>query len=135
MPGWGEAQSISARVNGAPLAAGLALHVSRMHACFLQALFHFIGNGLDLARIGAAADNKVIGKRARALLQLQYRDLFSLLFLTGADSFKYRLLKMGLLHEIQREQWSQILKDQACCHCKANTARRQNERDLNTYWR
>ena len=47
-----------------PLGLGIAFHMSRAQPGFFQAQFDFIGNGLHLPRIGPAAQDKVVSKRA-----------------------------------------------------------------------
>src|SRR5205807_5905634 len=43
----------------------------------MEALFHFIGNGLDLARVGPGANNKIVGERSGAPVHLQNGQLFT----------------------------------------------------------
>ena len=70
-----------------PLGLAVALGMRRTHPQGFEAVIHRIGNGLDLARIGAAAHDEIVGESARISFQLKNGDLFGLFVLAGEDGF------------------------------------------------
>ena len=83
-----------------PFGLAVAFRVCGVKAGALQAEFDFVGDGLDLARIGAAADNEVVGESSGTLFKLEDGDLFGLFFLTGGDGFGDLAAGFVGLHEI-----------------------------------
>ncbi len=68
--------------------------------CFLQPVFDFVGNRLNLPRIGAAAHHEVVGERAGALFEFHDRDFFGFFVLAGLDGFRDLSFQIALLrHE------------------------------------
>src|SRR6267143_646798 len=91
-----------------PLGLAIAFDVSGVESGLLQAEFDFFSDGLDLARIGAAAYDEVVGKGSRTLVQFEDGDFFGLLVLTGGDGFGYLALGVVGLHAVLG-RWSLIV--------------------------
>src|SRR6202044_3219620 len=54
-----------------PLALSIALDLRGPDSSIFQAAFYFIGNGLYLPRVGAAAQDEIVGKCSGAFFHLQ----------------------------------------------------------------
>src|SRR5262249_43063306 len=70
-----------------PFRLTVAFRMRRIKTLALQTQFDFVRDRLDLAWIRPTAHDEIVRERARTLLEFQYGDFFSLLFLTGGDRF------------------------------------------------
>src|SRR5437762_3854891 len=68
-----------------PLRLVVAFNAVRAIACLRELLLHIIRYGLDLARIGSGANNKIIGKCTTVPVHLQNNDVFALFTFNGLD--------------------------------------------------
>ena len=83
-----------------PLGLTITLYMRGVKAVALQAELDLIGDGLNLARIGAAADYEIVGEGARTFFELEDCDFFGLFFLAGSDGFGDLALGVGGLHAV-----------------------------------
>jgi hypothetical protein len=70
-----------------PLRLAIAFGVGGVESGFFQAEFDFVGDGLDLAGIGAAADDEVIGESSGAFFEFEDSEIFGFFVLASGDGF------------------------------------------------
>ncbi len=68
-----------------PFGLVVALDVRGPHPVPGESLLYLIGDGLNLSRVAAATDNKVIGEGAGGLVHLENSQIFGLFRLTSFD--------------------------------------------------
>src|SRR5579864_3765276 len=78
-----------------PLSLFVSLDIVGAEACGLKAEFDLVGDGLNLPRVGTAAQNKVVGKRARAFLHFQNGELFGFFLEAGVNGGSDLLLELA----------------------------------------
>src|SRR5437868_1835791 len=61
-----------------PLGLGVTFHAIRTLARFGHIFLHIVGDCLYLARVGAGADDKIVGKRSAALVHFKDDDILTL---------------------------------------------------------
>ncbi len=83
-----------------PISLLVSFNVDRTLPGLLQAQFYFIGDSLNLTRIGSAANQKVVGESAGSFLELEDCDFFRFLLLAGAEGFLYLSFEIVLLHSV-----------------------------------
>ena len=83
-----------------PLGLVVALGVRGVEAeAALKTELDFVGNGLDLARVGAAAENEIVGEGAGVFVEFEDGDVFGFLVLGGGDGFDHLAAGFVNLHE------------------------------------
>ena len=68
-----------------PIGLAVPLDVGRVETRLRESLLYLIRDGLDLARVATAANNKVVGKPGGSLVQFENGDVASLLGFGGGD--------------------------------------------------
>lgn len=103
-----------------PLGLLIALNVSGPEAGVRESLLYLIRDGLNLPGVATGADDEVIGKTARCLIQFEDGEVLGLLFLGGGNGIGDLLLQFGFLsHETSAKpvRWNE-----------GHTEARKNER-------
>ena len=77
-----------------PFGLGVALDMGWAQSCGFEPQFDLIGNGLYLAGIRPAAQNKIIGKGTGTFFHLQDGKFFGFLIEAGLDGGVYLLLEI-----------------------------------------
>src|SRR5581483_12121899 len=75
-----------------------SFHMRWRQPRLLQTLFHLVGNGLDLPRVGAAANHEVVGECARSFFQFKDGQLLSFLVMAGVNGFSDLSLDVVIFH-------------------------------------
>ncbi len=88
-----------------PFSLAIAFNVRRPLTGFLQSQLDFVGDGLNLPRIGAAADHKVIGECSRIFFEFEDGKFLGLLVLTGGNGFGNLGLEIIFFHAEVGEIW------------------------------
>jgi hypothetical protein len=76
-----------------PLGVVQPFHTERPLTDFLEALLHFLGNGLNLTRVGAGGDDEVVGKRGH-VAQIEDANLGTFPRIDGAHGGEPRRLQL-----------------------------------------
>jgi len=79
-----------------PLRLFVAFGVSDAEAQGFEAFVNGVGDGLDLAGIGSAAHDEIVGESTRIFFQLEDGEVVGLFVLAGQDGFVYLVLEVVL---------------------------------------
>src|SRR5919198_5777157 len=81
-----------------PLGLTVPFDMSGVQPHARESLLYLIRDGLDLARVATADDDKIISEGGGFLVHLQDSDVFRLLRLGGADCLRYPLPQLAGPH-------------------------------------
>ena len=77
-----------------PVGLFVALGVGDAEAEGFEALVDGVGDGLDLARVGSAAHDEVVGESSRIFFEFENGDIVGLFVLTGEEGFNHLVLEV-----------------------------------------
>lgn len=83
-----------------PLGLAVSLDMQRIQTGSFQPKLYLVRDRLDLAWVGAAADDEVIRECPRTFFKFENREFFGFLVLAGGDGFRYLALGFVCWHAI-----------------------------------
>ena len=95
-------------VNEHPLGLVVAFDVRGAEASAFETEFDFVGNGLNLARVGTAAQNEIVGEGSGTLLHFENGKLLGFFFEAGLDGGGDLFFEFGFLHAVVGRWWSTV---------------------------